>query len=91
MGLTLAKITETIMGVVALFLLIANSIKAETACDFKNTRFISIISDGSTDRSISETRICWCEICDNEGHLQNKLADIVDLEHGNAEGVKMGS
>ena len=59
----------------------------ESVCD---SRFLSVLCDGATDKSITEQEIVYIRYVDKSGKLNTKLGDIVDLEHGHAEGVKSG-
>ena len=61
--------------------------KDELKNDLESTRFISILSDGSTE----EQELVYVWYIDENGNLNTKLADIVKLEHGHASGVKDGS
>ena len=58
------------------------------SCEFiRNARFLS---DGSTDESILEQEIVYVRFTGEDGKVQTRLADIVDLTHGHAQGVKDG-
>ena len=50
----------------------------------------SILGDGSTDKGIIEQELVYVRFVDRKGQIQTKLGDIVDLEQGNAKGVKDG-
>ena len=60
-------------------------------CEFiRNARFISILSDGSTDNGILEQEIVYLRYTGDGGKVQTRLADIVDLTYGHAQGVTDG-
>ena len=69
---------------------IAETLKSESANQIEKARFISILSDGSTDKGVIEQEIVYVRYVNSQGHVSTKLADIVDLEYGNAKGVKDG-
>ena len=63
-------------------------IKDNVSNELENARFISILGDGSTDKGIIEQELVYVRFVDSEGHIQTKLGDIVNLDQGNATGVK---
>ena len=65
-------------------------IKDNVSNERENARFISILGDGSTDKGIIEHELVYVRFVDSEGHIQTKLGDIVNLDQGNATGVKEG-
>ena len=65
-------------------------IKEETWQEIDHSRFISILFDGSTDRGITEQELVYIRYVDGKGELQTQVADIVNLEHWHAVGVKDG-
>ncbi|XP_067654440.1 zinc finger protein 862-like [Haliotis asinina] len=69
---------------------IANVVKENTASELEKCRFVSVLSDGSTDSAITEQEIVYVRYVTDDGVLKTRLADIVDLEHGHAKGVKDG-
>ena len=69
---------------------IAETLKSESANQIEKARLISILSDGSTDKGVIEQEIVYVRYVNSQGHVSTKLADIVDLEYGNAKGVKDG-
>ncbi|XP_078518519.1 zinc finger protein 862-like, partial [Lissotriton helveticus] len=53
----------------------------------ENTRFISVLSDGSTDKGIQEQELIYIRfVC--EGTLVTNLCDIVSMKNSTASGVK---
>ena len=69
---------------------IGDVLRNET-CEFiRNARFISILSDGSTDKGILEQEIVYLRYTGDDGKVQTRLADIVDLTYGHAQGVTDG-
>ena len=68
----------------------ADVLKDEVKEDLKSTRYISVLSDGSTDKGIREQELVYVRYVDGQGHLKTRLADIVQLKHGHAEGVRDG-
>ena len=62
-------------------------------CEFiRNARFINILSDGSTDKGILEKEIVYLRYMytGDDGKVQTRLADIVDLTYGHDQGVTDG-
>ncbi|XP_015763634.1 PREDICTED: zinc finger protein 862-like [Acropora digitifera] len=68
---------------------IADSERNETRNDIHNSNFFSVLSDGSTDSGVIEQESVFVRYI-KEGNVKTTLADIVDLESGNAEGVLGG-
>ena len=68
----------------------AEVVKDEVADDIKSARYISVLSDGSTDKGIREQELVYVRYVDSTGNLKTKLADIVQLQHQHAHGVKDG-
>lgn len=68
----------------------AEVLKEESLEEIENARFISVLSDGSTDKGIREQELVYVRFVGSTGEIQTKLSDIVDLEHGHAQGVKDG-
>ena len=66
---------------------------AGSSCHFaaatSTKRFVSVMSDGSTDTTIVEQEVVYVRYVDH-GNPVTKLASIQALEHGNAEGVHQG-
>ena len=65
---------------------IAKTLRQKTAADVHKARFMSVMSDGSTDTTIVEHEVVYVRYVDL-GNPVTKLASIQALEHGNAEGV----
>ena len=65
-------------------------LRGDVSKELENVRFISILGDGSTDKGIIEQELVYVRLVDSKGQIQTKLGDIVDLEQGNAKGVKDG-
>lgn len=65
-------------------------LKDDTANNVKTARFISILSDGSTDKGIVEQELVYVRYVGEDGVVKTELADTVNLEHGHANGVKDG-
>ena len=68
---------------------IAKTLRKTTAADLHKARFVSVMSDGSTDTTIVEQEMVYVRYVDY-GNPVTKLASIQALEHGNAEGVHQG-
>ncbi|MES9884373.1 MAG: hAT transposon family protein [Sedimenticola sp.] len=68
----------------------AEVLKEETTENIKGARFICILADGSTDKGIVEQELVYVRYVDENGELKTRLCEIVDLEHGDAKGVKAG-
>ena len=68
---------------------IAKTMRQKTAVDLNKARFVSVMSDGSTDTTIVEQEVVYVRYVDH-GNPVTKLASIQALEHGNAEGVHQG-
>ena len=68
---------------------IAKTMRQKTAVDLHKARFVSVMSDGSTDTTIVEQEVVYVRYVDH-GNPVTKLASIQALEHGNAEGVHQG-
>lgn len=68
----------------------SDTLKAQTSQAVEKSRFVSILCDGATDKAIIEQEIIYIRYVDEHGKLCTKLADIVDLEKGDAQGVKTG-
>ena len=64
----------------------AKTMRQKTAVDLHKARFVSVMSDGSTDTTIVEQEVVYVRYVDH-GNQVTKLASIQALEHGNAEGV----
>ena len=69
---------------------IGEVLRNETIQFIRNARFISILSDGSTDRSILEQEIVYVRYTGEDGKVQTRLADMVDLTYGHVQGVSEG-
>ena len=69
---------------------ISETLKTDCVTDLEKVRFFSILSDGSTDKSIAEQELVYIRYVDPSGKVNTKLADIVALDHGHAQGVKNG-
>ena len=68
---------------------ITKTLRQKTAADLQKARFVSVMSDGSTDTTIDEQEVVYVQ-CVDHGNPVTKLASIQALEHGNAEGVHQG-
>ena len=68
----------------------SETLKDETIEDLRKARFVSVLSDGSTDKGIVEQELVYVRYISQSGELKTRLADVVNLEHGHAEGVKNG-
>ena len=66
---------------------IAISERNGTKNDLKNSRFFSVLADGSTDSGIIEQESVFVRYVDKGGEVRSTLVDVVDLESGNAEGM----
>ena len=65
-------------------------LREDVSKELENVRFICILGEGSTDKGIIEQELVYVRFVDSKGQIQTKLGDIVDLEQGNAKGVKDG-
>ena len=65
------------------------NMRQKTAVDLHKARFVSVMSDGSSDTTIVEHEVVYVQYVDH-GNPVTKLASIQALEHGNAEGVHQG-
>ena len=65
---------------------IAKTLRQKTAADLHKTRFVSVMSDGSTDTTIVEQEVVYVQYVDHCNPV-TKFASIQALEHGNVEGV----
>ncbi|XP_071964144.1 zinc finger protein 862-like [Antedon mediterranea] len=52
----------------------------------ENTRFLSVLSDGSTDSGIIEQEIVYVRYLSN-GSPETRMVKIVDVKHGHAAGI----
>ena len=68
---------------------IAKTLRQKTAADLHKARFVSVMSDGSTDTTIVEQDVVNVRYVDH-GNPVTTLASIQTLEHGNADGVHQG-
>ena len=68
----------------------ADVLKDEVSEELRAARFFSILTDGSTDKGIREQELVFVRFVDENGNLKTKVADIVQLEHGHARGVRDG-
>ena len=50
-------------------------------------RFISVLSDGSTDTGVTEEEMIYCRLLDKELKASTKFVDIIHLEKANSEGI----
>ena len=53
-------------------------------------RFISVLSDGSTDTGVTEEGMIYCSLLDKELKASAKFVDIILLENVNSEGILNG-
>ena len=62
-------------------------IESELSSLIDNNRFISVLSDGSTDAGVTEQEIIYCRLLDTELKASTKFVDIIHLEKANSEGI----
>ncbi|CAH3146685.1 unnamed protein product, partial [Pocillopora meandrina] len=55
--------------------------------EVRETRFLSLLSDGSTDAGIIEQETVFVRYVDKQGQLWTKFVDIVPLESATPDGV----
>lgn len=65
---------------------IAETLHDETKDILNDSHYVSIMIDGATDSSVSENEAVYVRTIIN-GKPENKLVDIVPVEHGHAEGI----
>ena len=53
-------------------------------------RFISVLSDGSTDTGVTEEEMIYCRLLDKELKASTKFVDIILLENADLEGILNG-
>ena len=58
--------------------------------ELKDVRFLTVLADGSTDCAIIEQESVYVRFVSREGKIQTKLAEMVALKSGNAQGVLDG-
>ena len=68
---------------------VAKVISQGTADQLRESRFVTVMADGSTDTTITEQEVVYVRYV-YKGTPLTKLASIQPLEHGNAEGVFAG-
>ena len=66
---------------------IADVEKEKTKREVRETRFLSLLSDGSTDAGIIEQETVFVRYVDKQGQPWTKFVDIVRLESATAAGV----
>ena len=66
---------------------IANVEKEKTKREVRETRFLSLLSDGSTDAGIFEQETVFVRYVDKQGQPWTKFVDIVPLESATTAGV----
>ncbi|XP_033753177.1 zinc finger protein 862-like [Pecten maximus] len=69
---------------------IANSEIEKIKKDVMESRYFSVLSDGSTDSSITEQEAVYIRYIGPEGKPQTEFCDIVSLETADASGVLQG-
>lgn len=60
--------------------------RLDTASQIEKSRFLSVLSDGSTDNSIIEQELVYVRFLCN-GKPQTKMIKIVDVKHAHAVGI----
>ena len=65
---------------------IAETIRQQTADEAEKARYISILSDGSTDAAVLEQEVVMVRYA-HDGSPITKLASLVEVSHGNADGI----
>ena len=60
--------------------------RVDTTSQIGNSRFLSVLSDGSTDNSIIEQELVYVRFLCN-GKPQIKMVKIVDVNHALAAGI----
>ncbi len=68
---------------------IAKTLKNQTSAEIREKRFVTVMSDGSTDTTIVEQEVVYVRYV-HHGNPVTRLASIEALDHGNAEGVHAG-
>ena len=68
---------------------IAKMVTQLTSTDMQKARFLTVMSDRSTDTTIVEQEVIYVRYV-RQGNPITKLASIQALEHGHAEGVHQG-
>ena len=66
---------------------ITTEMKSELSSLIDNNRFISVLSDGSTDAGVTVHEIIYCHLLDKELKASTKFVDIIHLEKANSEGI----
>ena len=66
---------------------IADVEKEKTKREVRETRFLSLLSDGSTDPGIIQQETVFVRYVDKEGQPWTKFVDIVPLESATVAGV----
>ena len=85
-GLNIGKHYRNAAACKSFIAAIADSERNETQNDIHSSSFFSVLADGSTDSGIIEQESVFVWYVGKEGDVKTTLADIVDLESGNAEG-----
>ncbi|XP_067668254.1 zinc finger protein 862-like [Haliotis asinina] len=65
---------------------IASTIRDETMDLINDSHYLSVMIDGATDSSVSENEVIYVRTVLN-GKAENKLVEVIAIEHGHAEGV----
>ena len=66
---------------------IANEMESELSSITDNNRFISVLSDGSTDAGVTEQEIIYCHLLDKRVKSLHKSVDIIHLEKANSKSI----
>lgn len=85
-GLILGKTYRTAEYAKVFTHFIANVERNKVAEQISNAQFVTVLSDGSTDSSITEQEMFFVRTC-NSGRVLVSFAGIKQVEKGNAEGI----
>ena len=69
------------------FKTIATEMESKLSSLINNNRFISVLSDGSTDAGVTEQEIIYCRLLHKRVKSLHKFVDIIHLEKANSEGI----
>ena len=65
----------------------ATEMESELSSLIDNNRFLSVLSDGLTDKGITGQEIIYCCLLDKELKASTKFVDIIHLKKTNSESI----
>jgi len=69
---------------------ISDSIKNQACLELKQSNFISILADGSTDTTISEQELVYARYVNKDGEIKTQLLNIEEVASSDSVGVYNG-